>query len=68
MFEVDCRGLSCPEPVINTKRALKSHPEGVEVLVDNRVPLENVTRFAHAMGCNASSVEKEGEWRITIKK
>lgn len=68
MFEVDCRGLSCPEPVINTKRALKSHQEGVQVLVDNRVPLENVTRFAHAMGYNATSVEKDGEWKITIKK
>ena len=68
MFEVDCSGLSCPEPVINTKRALKSNPDGVVVLVDNRVPLENVTRFAHAMGYNATSVEKDGEWKITIKK
>ena len=68
MFEVDCRGLSCPEPVINTTRALKSNPDGVVVLVDTRVPLENVTRFAHAMGYNATSVEKDGEWKITIKK
>ena len=68
MFEVDCRGLSCPEPVINTKRALKSNPDGVVVLVDNRVPLENVTLFAHAMGYNATSVEKDGEWKIIIKK
>ena len=68
MFEVDCRGLSCPEPVINTKRALKAHPEGVVVLVDNRVPLENVTRFASAMGYNAENVEKNGEWTITIKR
>ena len=68
MFEVDCRGLSCPEPVINTKRALKSNPDGVVVLVDNRVPLENVTRFAHARGYNATSVEKDGEWKIIIKK
>ena len=68
MFEVDCRGLSCPEPVINTKRALKSNPDGVVVLVDNRVPLENVTRFAHAMGYNATSVATDGAWQITIKK
>ena len=68
MFEVDCRGLSCPEPVINTKRALKSNPNGVVVLVDNRVPLENVNRFANAMGYNATSVEKDGEWTISIKK
>jgi TusA-related sulfurtransferase len=68
MKEIDCRGLSCPEPVINTKRALKESPDGVVVLVDNRVPLENISRFAQAMGYNASSVEKNGEWTITIKK
>ncbi len=68
MKEIDCRGLSCPEPVINTKRALKENPEGVVVLVDNRVPLENVSRFASAVGYNASSTEKDGEWTITIKK
>ena len=68
MFEVDCRGLSCPEPVINTKRALKSNPNGVVVLVDNRDPVENVSRLDHAMGYNATSVEKDGEWKLTIKK
>ncbi len=68
MKEIDCRGLSCPEPVINTKRALKENKDGVAVLVDNRVPLENVLRFASAMGYNSSYTEKDGEWTITIKK
>ncbi len=68
MKEIDCRGLSCPEPVINTKRALKDSPEGCVVLVDNKVPLENISRFASAMGYNSSSVEKDGEWTITIRK
>ena len=68
MKEIDCRGLSCPEPVINTKKALKESGDGVVVLVDNRVPLENISRFALAMGYNAQSVEKNGEWTITIKK
>ncbi len=68
MKEIDCRGLSCPEPVINTKRALNESPDGVVVLVDNRVPLENISRFASAMGYNSSSVEKDGEWTITIQK
>ncbi len=68
MKEIDCRGLSCPEPVINTKRALKESPSGCVVLVDNRVPLENISRFASAMGYNSSSEEKDGEWTITIRK
>lgn len=68
MTIVDCKGLSCPEPVVKTKKALKSNPEGVVVLVDNRVPLENVCRLSRALGYNPEYIEKDGEWRIEIKK
>ena len=34
MYEVDARGLSCPEPVMLTQAALKSHGnDTVKVLV-----------------------------------
>ena len=45
MIEVDCRGLSCPEPVVRTKKALKDNAE-IDVIVDNRASLENVKRYA----------------------
>ena len=33
MYEVDARGLSCPEPLILVSEALKSHPgEQIKVL------------------------------------
>lgn len=67
MTIVDCRGLSCPEPVILTKKALKNNSE-VEVLVDNRVPLENITRFSRAMGIEPVVEEGNGEWKMIIKK
>ncbi len=64
---VDCRGLSCPEPVVLTKKALKDNKE-IEVLVDNRVPMENISRYAKAVGIDPIIEEKSGEWTILLKK
>lgn len=67
MKNIDCRGLSCPEPVIMTKRALKEDSH-VVVTVDSRVPMENISRFARALGIEPSVVENDGEWTLTLKK
>lgn len=68
MLELDLTGLSCPEPVVRTKRALKENPQGVISIVDNRAVLENVSRFGRAMGYNVNAVESNDTWRIEIKK
>ena len=68
MLELDLKGLSCPEPVVKTKKALKENPTGVISIVDNRAALENVSRFGSAMGYKVNAVEKNGAWRIEIKK
>jgi len=49
MIEVDARGLSCPIPVVKTKKALSGKPEKATVTVDNVAAFENVTRYAKAM-------------------
>ena len=67
-MEIDCRGLSCPEPVILTKKAIKDNPESIDVLVDQRAPLENVSRFLRAMKYNVTSQEEGGQWRISATK
>lgn len=59
MKRVDARGLSCPEPVIQTKNAMASREAQYEVLVDNVVAKENVSRFAIHQGYQ---VEVEGEF------
>ena len=43
---IDARGRSCPEPVIMIKKAMTTKESSYEMLVDNRVSVENVTRFA----------------------
>lgn len=67
-MELDCRGLSCPEPVIRTKRAIADKPQSIEVLVDQIAPLENVSRFLRAMKYNVVAEEKDGEWKIKATK
>ncbi|HON43034.1 MAG TPA: sulfurtransferase TusA family protein [Bacillota bacterium] len=71
---VDARGLSCPQPVVMTKRVLEKTrlgmkakapgeheasdasgtPEVIEILVDNRTAMENVSRFARYSGCDVT--------------
>lgn len=67
-MELDCRGLSCPEPVIRTKRAIADKPQSIEVLVDQIAPLENVSRFLRAMKYKVVAEEKDGEWKIKATK
>ncbi|MCI2076266.1 MAG: sulfurtransferase TusA family protein [Sphaerochaeta sp.] len=64
MREIDARGLSCPQPVVMTKKALADKPEELKVLVDNRAALENVTRYAKAVGY---TVTVDG-WTLDLKK
>jgi|LGOV01.1.fsa_nt_gb TusA-related sulfurtransferase len=44
-MKLDTSGLSCPEPVLKTKKALKSSPKNLEVIVDNTTAQQNVIRF-----------------------
>lgn len=66
---VDARGLSCPQPVLETKRAVEKYGSGaIEVLVDTVVSRENVTRFALHAGWQVNSEDAGGYFRITLKK
>lgn len=68
MREIDCSGLSCPIPVVNTKKALKTDTDGIDVIVDAAVARENVSRFAEASGYNVSVEEADGSWKLKIRK
>ena len=63
--ELDNRGLACPLPVINTRKALlelgpggADGPELVSI-VDNEAALENVIRMAGREGCETRVERKE---------
>lgn len=67
---VDARGLACPLPVIQTQRAIeKSHPDTLEVLVDNNTAVQNVKRFAARAGYSVAVTETdEDEFSLLLKK
>ena len=65
---VDARGLSCPEPVIMTRKALLSGEQSYEVLVDNPASRENVTRYAEHQGYSVSVSEQDGEYTLSLRK
>ena len=67
MKVLDCRGLACPIPVINTKKALEEGgPEPLLVIVDNDTARENVSRFAGNTGRRVEVEEKDGAYHLTI--
>ena len=68
MTKLDARGLSCPEPVIMISQAMKSGEAAYEILVDNRVSRENVTRYAEHQGYRVSVAENDGEYTLSISK
>ena len=72
MIKIDARGDACPLPVVKAKKAiaeLKGAGE-VEILVDNEIAVQNLTKMAQQKGYQSSS-EKLGpqEYRVrfTIK-
>ena len=66
---LDCRGLSCPQPVLETKKALAAAgPEEVEVLVDNPGSKENVRRFAESQGYGVHIAEEKGVFTLRLQK
>ena len=70
VITVDNRGLSCPQPVIHTKKALSNLAEGQALvsIVDNEVAKENVRRFAASAGCQVEIEEKDGLYFLTLQR
>ena len=67
--QVDARGLPCPRPVVETKKALEELGQGViTVLVDSIESRDNVRRFAESQGCPVEVEEKEGAFHLKVVK
>ena len=70
MIKVNAIGDNCPIPVIKTKKAMKelTGPDTIEVLVDNEIAVQNVTKMAQSSGGKVTSEKKaEKEYRILIE-
>ena len=67
MLNVDARGDACPLPVVKAKKAISElKGEGqVEVLVDNEIAVQNLTKMAQQKGYQYSAEKlAEQEYRV----
>ena len=64
---IDCKGMACPLPVVNAKKAAEALGAGdmLTVLVDNEIAVQNLTRFAEHKGFGVSA-EKKGEKEYSV--
>lgn len=70
MIKVNAIGDNCPIPVIKTKKAMQelTGPDTIEVLVDNEIAVQNVTKMASSAGGAVTSEKTaEKEYKITIQ-
>jgi len=67
---VDARGLSCPEPVLMTRDAIKDLKGGtVAVLVDTGTSRNNVSRIAGRFGWRVRVEDQpDGSYRLVLDK
>ncbi|WFS62695.1 sulfurtransferase TusA family protein [Pseudodesulfovibrio thermohalotolerans] len=65
---VDARGLSCPQPVLDTLAKIAAMGSGeLEVLVDTEASKENVARAAQGKGWKVESITEDGgEYRLKL--
>ncbi|MHB9094059.1 MAG: sulfurtransferase TusA family protein, partial [Eubacteriales bacterium] len=66
---IDARGLSCPIPVVNTKKVLEAITKGsVTTIVDNDAAKDNLLTLARGLGCEVDVQQKGNEYYIQITK
>jgi selenium metabolism protein YedF len=69
MIEIDARGMACPRPVVETKKALEQPGAAdIRVLVDSKESCQNVERFARSRGCAVTVTAEGAVFRLDIKK
>jgi selenium metabolism protein YedF len=67
--EIDCRGLACPAPVLQTKQAMeKDHPDVIKVVVDNEASRQNVSRFMESQNLEVSVKQEGNDFYIIGKR
>lgn len=66
--EIDVRGLSCPQPVMQVRSAIKNNDFPIVVRADTVTACENMRRTAEADGLRATVEESGDEFRLTVDK
>lgn len=66
---LDCRGLACPRPVVETKKCLDEMRDGtLTILVDNDTAKNNLLKLAGSLKLDAAVLEEGGIFTVTVNK
>jgi len=65
---VDATGLSCPQPVILTRKAIQQGQFPIQVFVDTGTSRDNVSRMAQSAGCKVTVAEKGDGFVLTLTR
>lgn len=68
MSKIDTRGLSCPTPVLLTKKEVDKGSTNLEILVDNNTAKNNVERFLKKSGFSYATLEDSDNIIIKASK
>jgi len=70
-IKVDCKGETCPVPLVETRKALRKAATGdiVEVTGTHPASKKEIPMAVKALGLELVEVAEEGDtWRIRIRK
>lgn len=68
MYEVDARGLSCPEPLMMANEAIQKHAgEQIKVLVSEATPKANIEKLAKSKGKKVTVREVGQDFELVIE-
>ena len=70
-IKVDCRGETCPVPLVETRKALRKAKEGdiVEVTGTHPASKKEIPMAVKALGLELIDIQEEGGmWKIKIRK
>jgi tRNA 2-thiouridine synthesizing protein A len=70
-IKVDCKGETCPVPLVETRKALRKAGPGdiVEVTGTHPASKKEIPMAVKALGLELIEVTEEGDtWRIRIRK
>ena len=69
-IEVDCRGETCPVPLVETRKAIRKASPGdiIEVKGTHPASKKEIPMAVKALGFELVDIkENDGEWIITIR-
>jgi len=70
-IKVDCRGQTCPVPLVETRKALRKAAPGdvVEVVGTHPASKKEIPMAVQALGLELLSVEgNDTDWKIRIRR